>query len=145
MRRYLSSFLFLSLTILTFGGPAANRRTSAAPSLRATAHESLAVTPALNGAARAALPGQSASDPLAGFDEFVAQVMKDWKVPGVAVAIVKDGKIILAKGYGERDTQKHLPVTPQTLFAIGSITHEIFHRLSNGDAGGRRQARLGST
>ena len=35
---------------------------------------------------------------------------------------MKDGKVILAKGYVERDTQKHLPITPQTLFAIGSIT-----------------------
>ncbi len=59
---------------------------------------------------------------LADFDAFVAAAMKDWKVPGVAVAIVKDGKVVLSKGYGTRNQEKNLPVTPRTLFAIGSIS-----------------------
>lgn len=67
-------------------------------------------------AAPAVAPG------LADFDDFVNQAMKDWKVPGVAVGVVQGGKIILAKGYGFRDLEKQLPVTPNTLFAIGSIT-----------------------
>lgn len=57
---------------------------------------------------------------LDGFDAFVEKVMKDWKVPGLSLAIVKDGKIVYAKGYGFRDVAKKLPVTPDTLFAIGS-------------------------
>jgi CubicO group peptidase (beta-lactamase class C family) len=57
-----------------------------------------------------------------GFDTFIEQALKDWKVPGIAVAVVKGDKVILLKGYGFRDLEKHLPVTPQTLFAIGSIT-----------------------
>src|SRR5262249_3337803 len=57
-----------------------------------------------------------------GFDGFVEQVMKDWKVPGLAVAVVKDGKVIYAKGFGYRDVQKGLKVTPDTLFAIGSCS-----------------------
>ncbi|MGH9201928.1 MAG: serine hydrolase domain-containing protein, partial [Vicinamibacterales bacterium] len=59
---------------------------------------------------------------LADFDAFAEAVRKGWNVPGAAVAIVKDGKVILSKGYGFRDTAKQLPVTPETLFAIGSIT-----------------------
>jgi CubicO group peptidase (beta-lactamase class C family) len=59
---------------------------------------------------------------LDGLDGFVEQVMKDWHVPGLAVAIVKDGKIVLAKGYGYRDRTKGLKVTPDTLFAIGSCS-----------------------
>jgi CubicO group peptidase (beta-lactamase class C family) len=59
---------------------------------------------------------------LEGFDAFVEQALKGWKVPGVAVAVVKGDKVILLKGYGFRDVEKQLPVTPQTLFAIGSIT-----------------------
>ncbi len=55
-----------------------------------------------------------------GFDVFVEQVMKDWKVPGLAVAIVKDGQMIYAKGFGYRDVKKGLKATPDTLFAIGS-------------------------
>lgn len=59
---------------------------------------------------------------LKGLDEFIAAVMQDWKVPGLAIAIVKDGEVIHSKGYGFRDVKKKLPVTPKTLFAIGSIT-----------------------
>jgi CubicO group peptidase (beta-lactamase class C family) len=122
MRKYSSRILFFCLAMVMFTGPTVNLPISAAQTSRATAQRSFAVKPSLTGGARAAVPAGNAADPLAGFDEFVKQVMKDWKVPGVAVAIVKDGKVILAKGYGERDTHKHLPVTPQTLFAIGSIS-----------------------
>jgi len=59
---------------------------------------------------------------LAGIDAFITSAMKDWKMPGAAVAVLQDGKIVLSKGYGFRDIKKELPVTPQTLFAIGSIT-----------------------
>ena len=59
---------------------------------------------------------------LDGFDDFMMQVLKDWKVPGVAVGVVQSGKMILLKGYGYRDLEKQLPVTPNTLFAVGSIT-----------------------
>ncbi len=48
--------------------------------------------------------------------------MKSWGVPGMAVAIVKDGKVVLAKGYGLRNVQANQPVTADTLFAIGSST-----------------------
>jgi len=59
---------------------------------------------------------------LDGYDQYVEKAMKDWNVQGFAVAIVKNGKIVFAKGYGLRDTKNNLPVTPQTLFAIGSCT-----------------------
>lgn len=59
---------------------------------------------------------------LDGFDDWMARAMKDWKVPGLAIAVVQDGKVILSKGYGLRDVKNNLPVTPSTLFAIGSIT-----------------------
>ncbi|MEW6456679.1 MAG: serine hydrolase [Acidobacteriota bacterium] len=59
---------------------------------------------------------------LKGFSEFVNVTMKEWKVPGLAIAIIKDGEIILSEGFGLRDVKKGLKVTPQTLFAIGSCT-----------------------
>ncbi len=59
---------------------------------------------------------------LSGFDEFVDRVLKHWQVPGVAVAIIDDGQIILSKGYGHRDLENRLPVTSKTLFPIASIT-----------------------
>jgi CubicO group peptidase (beta-lactamase class C family) len=70
------------------------------------------------------LQAQSGSTPanLNGFDSFIEQVMKDWHVPGLAVAIVKDGKVVYSKGFGYRDVKKGLKVTPDTLFAIGSCS-----------------------
>ena len=74
--------------------------------------------PAASPAARAA----SAAAKLEGLDDLAAQAMKEWKVPGVALAVVEDGKVIYAKGYGCRDLENKLPVTTATLFPIGSIT-----------------------
>ena len=67
--------------------------------------------------------GAKPADPkaqLKGFPEFVTKALAEWKVPGMAVAIVKDGKIIYAEGFGLRDVKNNLKVTPQTVFAIGS-------------------------
>jgi len=57
---------------------------------------------------------------LAGIDAVVASIMKEWQVPGLALGIVKDGQVIYLKGYGLRDVEKQLPMTPQTRLAIGS-------------------------
>ena len=62
------------------------------------------------------------SSDLHDFDAYVQKVMSDWKVPGAAIVIVKDGKVVLSKGYGQRDVKNNLPVTEQTLFPIASIT-----------------------
>lgn len=59
---------------------------------------------------------------LDGFDPFVEQAIKDWEVPGLAIAVVKDGEVLYAKGFGKRDVKKDLPVTSKTIFAIGSCT-----------------------
>ena len=50
------------------------------------------------------------------------EVMKGLRVPGIAVAVVKDGKIVYLDAVGERDPDKHLPVTPHTGFYIASCT-----------------------
>src|SRR5579862_1512422 len=59
---------------------------------------------------------------LRGFEEFVRGIMQDWKVPGLAIAVVKDGQVIFSRGVGKRDVEGGLGVTPQTLFPIGSCT-----------------------
>lgn len=59
---------------------------------------------------------------LKGFPQLVEKVMKEWEVPGTAVAIVKDGKVVFARGFGYRNVKKELKVTPDTLFAIGSCS-----------------------
>ena len=72
----------------------------------------------------AAALGQTrpAADPLHDLDAYTAKAVADWKVPGLAIAVVKDGRIVFAKGYGVREFGKPAPVDTQTLFAIGSTT-----------------------
>src|SRR5262245_26087800 len=41
-----------------------------------------------------------AQDPMKGFDDFANQALADWQVPGMAIAVVKDSKVVLARGYG---------------------------------------------
>jgi len=55
-------------------------------------------------------------------DAVVEHARKEFEVPGIAVAIVKDGDVVLAKGYGVRRIGEDAPVTPQTLFRIASNT-----------------------
>jgi CubicO group peptidase (beta-lactamase class C family) len=64
----------------------------------------------------------AAKQALAGFDSFVNEAIKAWEVPGLAVAVVKNGEVVLSSGYGLRDVSHQLPVTSKTLFAIGSCT-----------------------
>lgn len=68
------------------------------------------------------LLAQARPPALQDFDAYVQKTMSDWKVPGAAIAIVKDGKIVLTKCYGLRDVKNNLPVTDQTLFPIASIS-----------------------
>jgi CubicO group peptidase (beta-lactamase class C family) len=69
-----------------------------------------------------AAAGSQKAAPLDGFDGFITEVMKDWNVPGLAIGIVHSNQAIYTKGFGYRDVQKKLPVTTNTLFAIGSTT-----------------------
>ncbi len=61
-------------------------------------------------------------NPLQGLDAAVGQALQDWKVPGLALAIVKDDSVVLSKGYGVRELGQPAPVDERTLFAIGSVT-----------------------
>src|SRR6266852_4226087 len=55
-------------------------------------------------------------------DPYATRVLKEFEVPGLAVAIVKDGKVVLAKGYGVRKLGEATPVDENTLFGIASNT-----------------------
>jgi CubicO group peptidase (beta-lactamase class C family) len=50
------------------------------------------------------------------------QRRQELHIPGMSLVIVKDDRIIFLKGFGQRDVERDLPVTPDTLFAIGSST-----------------------
>jgi CubicO group peptidase (beta-lactamase class C family) len=55
-------------------------------------------------------------------DALAAESMAEWKVPGLAIAIVHNGETALLKAYGQRDVEAGLPVTTDTQFTICSIT-----------------------
>ncbi|MFC6997507.1 serine hydrolase [Rufibacter roseus] len=55
-------------------------------------------------------------------DAFVENGMKEWRIPGMSLAIIKDGKVVYAKGYGVREVGKPDKVDENTIFAIGSNT-----------------------
>lgn len=51
---------------------------------------------------------------------YIEKGMKDWQIPGLAIAIVKDGQVVFMKGFGERNIQTHEKVDENTLFMIAS-------------------------
>ena len=55
-----------------------------------------------------------------GLDDFITATMAEWQVPGLAVGVIVDGEVVLARGFGYRDLEKQLPVTEHTNMAIGS-------------------------
>jgi CubicO group peptidase (beta-lactamase class C family) len=68
-------------------------------------------------------PEQAETAPaMEGIEGFVTEQLAAWEVPGCAVAAVRDGEVVLASGWGRRDLETELPVTRDTLFAIGSTT-----------------------
>jgi CubicO group peptidase (beta-lactamase class C family) len=67
-------------------------------------------------------PVEAAREALADLEPIVMAGLEDWHAAGVSVAVVVDGKIVLAEGYGFRDLEKELPATADTLYGIGSST-----------------------
>jgi len=66
--------------------------------------------------------GKADTDPFSGLDKEIQQVLSDWKVAGAAVAVVEKDKVTYLKGFGYKNFENKEPVTPNTLFAIGSCT-----------------------
>ena len=60
--------------------------------------------------------------PLNGFDAYAAKALRDWRVPGMAVVVVKDDSVVFIKGYGVRELGKPDPVTVHTRFGNMSTT-----------------------
>lgn len=71
---------------------------------------------------RGAAPVAAAREKLDGIDAVIEKALADFEAPGMGLAVVRGGEVVLAKGYGLRDREQKLPVTADTLFAIGSTT-----------------------
>ena len=59
---------------------------------------------------------------LAEIDRILEDQRREQHLPGLALAIVKDGRVLYTRTLGERDIERNLPVTDDTLFPIGSCT-----------------------
>lgn len=66
-----------------------------------------------------------ARDEITELDAFITQALKDYQVPGAAVAVVQDGKVVLLKGYGVRDINKPDKVDENTIFQLASVTKTL--------------------
>ena len=69
------------------------------------------------------------SEPISPFipelERLIAEAMDEWKVPGLAVAVVQDGEVALLRAYGLRDVEAGLRATTDTQFQIASVTKSI--------------------
>ncbi len=88
-------------------------RRSAAPAVLAFALFAALVAP---------LAAARKSDPVAAFDALAEKARQDWGVPGLSVVVVRDARVLLAKGYGVRELGKPERVDADTLFAAASTT-----------------------
>lgn len=58
-------------------------------------------------------------------DKFVRAVMQERKIPGAAIAVVKNGKVVKKQGYGVASVEFNAPVTTETVFEIGSVSKQM--------------------
>lgn len=70
----------------------------------------------------AATTARAQSGPLRGMDAYAERAMRDWRVPGMAMAVVKDDSVVYQRGFGTRTAGRDEPVDTHTSFAIASTT-----------------------
>src|SRR5262245_44360501 len=71
-------------------------------------------------------PSVATAHPLATtLDDVVPQMLAAYLVPGASIALIQRGEVVWAKGYGFGDVAARRPVTPQTVFNIGSISKTV--------------------
>ncbi|HEX8694783.1 MAG TPA: serine hydrolase, partial [Longimicrobium sp.] len=67
-------------------------------------------------------PAAAQRPDLGALDAYVARAVREWRVPGLAIAVVKGDSVVFEKGYGTRTKGRDEPVDEHTLFAVGSTT-----------------------
>lgn len=119
LRSLLIFALPLGLILAGFTQAASPRTGSARP-----VNVCLAPPPTTFGAPPKPLTGYS--DPaLEPFDRVMTRLLERYQIPGASLALSKDGRLLLARGYGWADLEAQEPVRPDSLFRIGSITKPI--------------------
>lgn len=74
---------------------------------------------------RQSAPAASEDDLVQSLDRFINRALKEYQVPGAAVAVVQNGKAVLLKGYGVRDLTKPGAVDENTIFQLASVTKTL--------------------
>ena len=70
-------------------------------------------------------PAAPVSEPIPNLDAFISRALKQYQVPGAAIAVVQDGQPVLLKGYGVRDVTKTGDVDENTIFQLASVTKTL--------------------
>src|SRR5215471_2209861 len=58
-------------------------------------------------------------------DKFIAEEIQRRKIPGLSVAVIKDGKVVRATGYGFANLELQVPASQNTVYEIGSISKQF--------------------
>jgi N-acyl-D-amino-acid deacylase len=83
-------------------------------------------TPPVTPPAQPEIPISGAAVPgMASYDQIIPDLMRKYAVPGGAVAVLRDGKLIYARGFGYADVENKAPVRPDALFRIASVSKPI--------------------
>jgi CubicO group peptidase (beta-lactamase class C family) len=69
-----------------------------------------------------ALTGAAQADKV---DDYVKAEMQKQHIPGISIAVMKDGKIIKAEGYGLANVELNVPARPETVYQIGSVSKQL--------------------
>ncbi len=99
---------------------------ASAPLVACSSDATTADSPAPN--AGTMVPPSGVSVPpldVAAIDSLITRVVKEKRLVGLSVGVMQDGKVVLAKGYGLRTLNPPRPVTPTTMFGIGSVTKQF--------------------
>ena len=84
------------------------------------------VPPPVTPAAQPEIPISGTAVPgMASYDRVITDFMRKFSVPGGAVAVMRDGKLIYARGFGWADVENRTPVQPDALFRIASVSKPI--------------------
>ncbi|HTV01070.1 MAG TPA: serine hydrolase domain-containing protein [Luteitalea sp.] len=76
-------------------------------------------------AAAQARPRPASTAQVADIDAFVARQMKARHIPGVSIAVLRDGAVVLTKGYGLADVENTVPATESTMYQLASVTKQF--------------------
>src|SRR5256885_8973227 len=74
------------------------------------------------------LAQKAEAPPMEAINQFVEAQMRRQHIPGLSLAVVQDGQLLLTRGYGLADVELNVAATPQTGYQISSITKKVVAR-----------------